>query len=510
VEPLEYLRTFRRRWAIIAAAVAVAATTAWFTTQTVAAPAAPPPRQYQATAFLWSPPGATSTPPITLQAMVRLATLPDVLVLAAQELDWKGSPQELRSRVQVQVDPQGEAFLDITGVASTRAESEAIASAFSSALIEYLQTIQTKQVREQSQTVRNQLEAAKRQQPVDQERVASLEQALSDLLVRERTPVGLTVLQAPEAEPMPPSTGFEPPQSRTVRLLIAAAIGLLAGLGLALVLERFDTRIRTRQAAEQHFGAPVLAEVPVLRRGQRRGVTVAHRPTEPPADAFRLLAAGVAKGPGNGASGSSDVSGSDEGRSHQGKAILVTSPGPSDGKTTIAANLAAALGEMGRRVLLVSCDLRRPAIHRAFDVPISPGLTDALNANGSSRGVSPVRTRVRNVAVLPSGVVDGSPGHLLASPAMSKLLRDARRHADIVVVDTSPLLVGNDATALLTESDAVVVVARANRTKAELAERAKDVLERLQVPVVGVALNCAREIGLPGSYRRYYRPPWGR
>jgi Mrp family chromosome partitioning ATPase len=138
-------------------------------------------------------------------------------------------------------------------------------------------------------------------------------------------------------------------------------------------------------------------------------------------------------------------------------------------------------------------------------VPVSPGLTDLLTGNGSSGRFSPYLTGVRNVAIVPSGsVVDGSPGGMLGSPAMSDLLREARRVADVIVLDTSPLLVGNDATVLLTESDAVVVVARANRTRAEHAERTKEVLEQLQVPVVGVALNRARETTVPGGYRHYY------
>ena len=502
MEPLQYLRAFRRRWAVIVAAVAVAVAAGWFTTETVA-PAAPAPTRYQATAVLWNPSGVTggAGPAITLESMVRLATLPDVVALAAEQLDRQDDPSALRGQVSVQVDPQSAAFLNVTGIGGTPRAAEQVSEAFATSLIRYLQGLQTRQLRRQARSIETQLETL-REANAPTEQIANLEATLQELAVRETIPVGLMVLQAPEAEAIA-TAGFQAPQSRTVRLAIAAAIGLLAGLGLALVLERFDTRIRTRQAAEEHFGLPVLAEVPVMSRRQRRGVAVARRSTDAPADAFRLLAAGVAKSAANGASGNGQGAG-------EGTTVLVTSPGPADGKTIVAANLAAALGEMGRHVLLISCDLRRPRIHRAFNLPISPGLVDALSTHEAGNGrVSPYITGVRNVEMLPSGIAQGTPGELLASPAMAHVLRQARRQADVVVLDTSPLLVGNDATAVLSESDAVVLVARANRTRAEIAERTKDVLERLGAPVLGVALNRTREISLPGGYRRYYgrRPP---
>ncbi|HEX6230162.1 MAG TPA: hypothetical protein VF029_00440 [Actinomycetota bacterium] len=508
MEPLQYLRAFRRRWAVIVAAVAVAVATGWLTTETVA-PAEPEPTRYQATAVLWNPSGVTvgTGASIPLTAMVRLATLPDVLVMAAEELDWQDDPLALRGRVSVQVDPVAEGFLNITSSADTPRDAERIAQGFADALIRYLQGLQTRQIRQQIRLVEERIATLKKEGGTP-EQIAALQVSLQELAVRETVPVGLAVLQAPEAEAIP-TAGFQPPQSRTLRLLIAAGIGLFAGLGLALVLERFDTKIRTRQAAEEHFGAPVLAEVPVLSRRHRRGVTVARRSTDAPADAFRLLAAGVASSVTDRArDDGADAHGSDEAHEgpegHLGATVLVTSPGPSDGKTLVAANLAAALGEMGRRVLLISCDLRRPKIHRAYNVPVSPGLVDLLGSNGSGNGVSPYLTTVRNVALLPSGFAQQAPAELLASPAMGALLRRARRHADVVLLDTSPLLVGNDATAVLAESDAVVLVARANKTSAEIAERTKDVLERLEAPVVGIALNRAREINLPASYRRYY------
>ena len=129
---------------------------------------------------------------------------------------------------------------------------------------------------------------------------------------------------------------------------------------LALVLERFDTRIRSPAAAEDAFGLPVLAEVPAISRGRRGTIVTASHPSSRAADAFRLV------GVGDRAMDTGTVR-------RRANTILVTSPEARDGKTTVAANLAVAYAQAGSRVLVVSCDLRRPAIHELFGVDEQPG-----------------------------------------------------------------------------------------------------------------------------------------
>lgn len=500
MEQIHYLRAFRRRWWVIVASVAVAVGAGWLTTETVA-PIRPQADTYGATALLWnkSEPTAGQSSPVTVEALIRFSTLPSVLQLAAEELGHEGDPFELRSRVRVEPDPGGDAFLDITGVSADPKEAQQIASAFSAALIRYLQELQTNELERQAEIIEGQIEAITAQGGGEAQ-ILALRTALDELAVKATVPVGLTVIQPPKAELLP-ETGLQPPESRTTQLLIAAVIGLLAGLGLVLVLERFDTRIRTRRKAEEHFGFPVLAEVPVLPRRQRKRVAVSVNPTGAPADAFRLLAAAVSLAPipaGNGA-GTPPGNG---GRKAP-RIVLVTSPGPGDGKTTVAANLAMVFGELGNRVVLVSCDLRRPFVHRLFQIPAEPGLADVLEGEGH---VQPAQTSIDNVRVVPSGNVNGIPGELLASARMRQLIEQLRREADVVVLDTSPVLVSSDAAPLLAQADTVILVARANSSKVELAERTGEVLRQLGARVAGVALNRAKEISLPsGHYRHYQR-----
>ncbi|HZD79129.1 MAG TPA: hypothetical protein VE646_03695, partial [Actinomycetota bacterium] len=139
MDPIQYLRAFRRRWAVIVAAVLVAAAAGWLTTSTVA-PVRAAPQRYSATALLGN--GTSSTVPgvpiLDVPALVRVATLPDVVDLAAKELGWTGDPSVLAGNVQVTPDPQSDGFLDITGTATGPRQAERIAEAFSNALIAFV------------------------------------------------------------------------------------------------------------------------------------------------------------------------------------------------------------------------------------------------------------------------------------------------------------------------------------------------------------------------------------
>ncbi|HEX6208726.1 MAG TPA: CpsD/CapB family tyrosine-protein kinase, partial [Actinomycetota bacterium] len=223
----------------------------------------------------------------------------------------------------------------------------------------------------------------------------------------------------------------------------------------------------------------------------------------PAAEAVRLLAVGVEHGPatawterGNGARGR-----------HGGlKVLLVTSPAPSEGKTSIVANLAAAYAEMGKRVLILSCDMRHPGTYSFFGMPSANGvgMSDALKGDGEEVLSDYVRsTGHRRIEIVPSGSPTDRPGELLAGPNMRRALSEARERADLVLIDTPPILTAGDATHLLPYVDAVLLVARAGRTSARLAERTSEILKRLEVPAVGVVLNGVKDAAFARGYYRY-------
>jgi capsular exopolysaccharide synthesis family protein len=315
--------------------------------------------------------------------------------------------------------------------------------------------------------------------------------------------------------------------------VIAGLLGLVAGVVLVLFLDRFDTKIRTRRDAEERLGVPVLAEIPHRGRVKRKATELiaAREPRSPAADAFAMLAtllplrmgAGPLGGPdgdGNGevvvlpeegapagrlAAGPAEEG--DPGARPPGRVILVTSPGPGEGKTTVVANLAATYGMRGQRCLVLSCDLRHPRVHRLFGVPNAPGFAEDLR-NPDGRPVlrwNLYKAQVPGVLVVPSGPPAPDPGTLLSSPRMRRAIEEARGLADVVLIDTAPLLTTSDAAALLPVVDAVLLVVRAGRTTAEVAERTAQICARIGARVVGAVLNAATETAVPRYYYSYYR-----
>jgi capsular exopolysaccharide synthesis family protein len=230
-------------------------------------------------------------------------------------------------------------------------------------------------------------------------------------------------------------------------------------------------------------------------------VVTAAYPYSRAASAFRILCVGTSRWiSGAGVPGA--------------KTILVTSSEARDGKTTVAANLAVAHAEAGDRVLVVSCDLRRPSIHRVFGVPEEPGLVDLLQSMNSDLGsesafdMAPFLEpcSVVRVAVLPSGITPQQPGELLGSVTMHRLLGRLRRVTDVIILDCAPLVVASDVVPLLPQVDGVVLVARAGKTRRDVGANAAALLERMGAKQVGVVLSDAREFSLPLAKRRMYRP----
>ncbi|MCX7620327.1 MAG: hypothetical protein N2037_05705 [Acidimicrobiales bacterium] len=273
-----------------------------------------------------------------------------------------------------------------------------------------------------------------------------------------------------------------------------AALGLMLGVGLALTIDRIDPRIRTKLDAEEAFGWPVIAEIPVFTKRQRTDdqVVAYTFPRSRAAESFRALRTAllfsdigrttptVNKFAESSTEPATATVGDNGEPKAPAKVILVTSPGPAEGKTTTVANLAAVFAEADYKVFVLNCDFRRPQMHRYLG---SPDVTGEI-----------VDTAVPGVALVNHVFDDephANPAEVLA--AQRFFIQRARADYDVILLDTAPLLATNDAADILPEADQVVLVGRVGRTTKEAADRAAELLDRHKAPTVGVVLTAASE-----------------
>jgi capsular exopolysaccharide synthesis family protein len=506
----ELTRAVRRRWAIVIITVLAAVAAGGATILVV--PTGPPLKDYEASAVVFSDnsTSAETEEGYNLDTIAALARVGDVPHRVAKKIGYQGDPTILARRIRSNGNTET-GLVRITALSKDPNEARLLANSFADELISFwnerigvTSALEAQSLRDHIRQLKAEIDELTRQigssevgdELLVAERDARLGtvtgwiQQLETVTTQAEGAGGLTKIQ--DAVPVPVQTGglFQV-RSLHFRLPLAAFLGLLAGIGLVFIRERFDTRIHTKEAAERHFDLPVLAEIPYVRGWRRRSsVAVMTNPKSAAADSFRLLAAGITRRPPT-----------------PPRTILVTGPGPGEGKSTVVGNLAAAFAEVGKKVLILSCDLHRPTIHTLFGVPNSRGLTDALRSKLDGHAIvngQGWRTAMTNIRLVPSGQVPEKPGELLSSPLMQQVVTEAREVADIVIIDTAPLLAASDASHLFPLVDAVVVVGRAGRTTALSAQRSSELLLRLGAPVVGAALNGSTEVALPRSYQGYY------
>ncbi len=178
--------------------------------------------------------------------------------------------------------------------------------------------------------------------------------------------------------------------------------------------------------------------------------------------------------------------------------LVVTSPATDEDKSVTVANLAVTMAQSGRRTVLVDCDLRRPSLHSFFDLPAEPGLTNYVL--GELDELPLQETGVDNLWLLASGPTPPNPADMLGSKKLDQIITDLEGRADMVLFDAPPALAVTDAAVLGAKVDGVLLVISAGHTRRDHAERAKELLEKARVRIVGVALTNAARDGLAGGY----------
>ncbi|MBN1312517.1 MAG: CpsD/CapB family tyrosine-protein kinase [Anaerolineae bacterium] len=179
--------------------------------------------------------------------------------------------------------------------------------------------------------------------------------------------------------------------------------------------------------------------------------------------------------------------------------LVVTSPAPEEGKSTTLANLAVTLAQGGKKTLLVDCDLRRPSQHEIWGVEQQPGLTSMILEGLKKTPL--VDVGVENLSLLPSGPLPPNPADLFDSPRMDAIIKQLKGEVDMVLFDAPPVIAVTDATLLASRLDGVLLVLKAGRTRRDHAERAKELLERVNIRLVGTVLTNAQvDVRMGGYY----------
>jgi len=290
---------------------------------------------------------------------------------------------------------------------------------------------------------------------------------------------------------------IEPSSPRVVlSLAVAMALGLIGGVGLAFGQEYVDDSLKTPDDVERYLRLATLGTIPEFSLAGRSDdpeidtpdLEVAHQPTSAGSEAIRTLRASLFLAAPGGLP----------------TRLLLTSARPSEGKTCIAVNLATALAQMGRRVCIIDCDLRRPRVNKALSISLSPGVTNYLTGNHVLEQV--IRPSGQpGLDVISAGPIPPNPVDLLDSAAMTRLLRELEERYDHVLIDAPPALGFADVPIISNQlGGGCLLVTRSGETSKRLAKQACDYLIRMQSKLLGVVLNRVSTKRAGYSYYGYY------
>ena len=316
---------------------------------------------------------------------------------------------------------------------------------------------------------------------------ATLADKLEQLRIAEQLVTGIgSVIASATVDPTPVS----PRPTRNAAL--GLTVGLLVGLGAAFMAEHLDTRIGSAEEAGTIYGAPVLVAIPAerVRKNDSHQLTLRERPGSAAAEAYRVMRNNL------------DFVNIDKGI----KTLLVTSAVPTEGKSTVAANLAAVLSQAGMKVMLIGCDFHQPTIGHLFDLDQSMGLADVLQGKWDLWTAAQRPEDFANLWVLTAGTMPPNPSALLGSEAMGALLAALRERVDWVILDTTPVLSTADATALVRWVDGVIVVARMGLTTRDSARAGGEHLRKVGARILGLAawgFSDGVDTHSYGGYRGY-------
>lgn len=444
----DLVRVLRRRgWILLVCAVVVPVAVYLYSLQL--------PEVYESQVLIQPQPAAdaavltdlASSDDQSTSAVARFAETSSVAQAAARALD---EPLDSVSLESASVD-ENTGFVTLTAQGDSPRQAAEVANAFAQALSTTRERRAETRIDETLTDLREQVEDT---EGSDRRR------QLGDEITRLKTLRTALGENVQVIEPAAPGSYISPSPRRNA--VLGLIVGLLLGIGLMLLGERFDRRLRKPEDVEEITGVPLLATIP-------KDAFPGGRDSPHVADAFQNLRDGLMY---------FNVD-------RKLTRIMVASPLKGDGKTTVAINLATSLARSGRKIILVDADLRAPQVAKRLGLEASPGLTQVL-AGGVALDEALVDSG--DLRVLPAGAIPPNPSELIGSQRMKAVLDALSGLADVVVVDTTPLLVVSDAFPLLDQVSGVVALAKLNQTPAHAVRR--------MLQIIATAGGEARVLGM--------------
>lgn len=448
MELADYLQIIRRRWVLIVVTMLVATSLAALVTITAT-------RQYQSTArlFITTPTAAAdgdssiaSGGQFSQQRVLSYATLikgEEVASRVVKQLGLKESPLTLASHISTSVETDT-VVLSVSVTDPNAERAQELTQTTAEVFTQFVKQLETP----------------------DGQSTAPIKATIVDEATRPSSPVS-------------------PKPVRNIAL--GAILGLLLGVGIAILREILDNRVTSTEDITTVSGeeVPMLGNIYYDKRAVREPMVRGLSSHHPRMESFRVLR--------------TNLQFVDPGQSH--KVYIVTSSVPGEGKSSTSANLAHILAEGGQRVLLIEADLRRGKMSKYLNLESSVGLTTILL--GRVKLADAAQSVNRNLDVLTGGRVPPNPAELLASDDMRQLLAEAREAYDIVLIDCPPLLPVTDAAVLASETDGAIVVVRHGSTTVDQLQGAFERLRAVDARICGTVVTMTPPPSKSGSTYRY-------
>jgi polysaccharide biosynthesis transport protein len=280
-----------------------------------------------------------------------------------------------------------------------------------------------------------------------------------------------------------PKSHSRPTTRRNV--MLALVIGFMGGLGLIFFFEYLDNTIKTPDDLARHFGLPYLGPIPnfeVKEEEPTGDLIVLHAPKSQASESLRGLRTSILFSSAK----------------HVPQVVLVSSAAAQEGKTLVSSNLAVTMAQGGGRTLILDCDLRRPRVHKVFNMSREPGMSNILIGAASwEKMVQP--TSVPNLWVIPAGPIPPNPAELVGSDVFADLIGELRKQYDRIIIDSPPLMAVTDSLVLSRLTDGMVLVIKVGTTAREVIGHAVRQLNDMNAKVLGAVLN-----DIPFTKDHYY------